>query len=189
MELRAQVLLHVVLDEPLDLVAGVFVLGEFHTAVFKLVFELWWAEQNDSSANRPERWEEEKMMKLLHRAAGLLTLPGCSGSGGGPQSWCEQIGTGPWARQRPSQTRPERCSCHHQRTLEKNKPEYVVLNTKVGSSPTQTFSSEAEILDADVEWAEVKHSPTTLASSSEMKFWSWSSSARITEDGPTCFLK
>lgn len=54
-ELRCGRLLHVVLDEPLDLVAGVFVLGEFHTAVFKFVFELWWAEQNDSSANRPER--------------------------------------------------------------------------------------------------------------------------------------
>lgn len=54
-EFRRGRLLHVVLDEPLDLVAGVFVLGVFHTAVFKLAFELGRAEQNNASANRPER--------------------------------------------------------------------------------------------------------------------------------------
>lgn len=42
---------HVVLDEPLDFVAGVFVLAVFHGAVFKLAAESWWAEQDNSPAN------------------------------------------------------------------------------------------------------------------------------------------
>lgn len=53
-------LLHVVLDESLDFVAGVFVLAVFHAAVFKLVFELWRAEQNDSSAKRAQRGERRR---------------------------------------------------------------------------------------------------------------------------------
>lgn len=53
-------LLHVVLDELLDFVAGVLVLGVFHAAVFKLVSELWRAEQNNSSANRPQRGEKRR---------------------------------------------------------------------------------------------------------------------------------
>lgn len=53
-------LLHVVLDELLDFVAGVLLLGVFHAAVFKLVFELWWAEQNNSSAKRPQRGEKRR---------------------------------------------------------------------------------------------------------------------------------
>lgn len=43
---------HVILDEPLDFVAGVFFLTVFHTTVFKLVLECWWTEQNNSSASR-----------------------------------------------------------------------------------------------------------------------------------------
>lgn len=53
-------LLHVVLDELLDFVAGVFVLCESHAAVFKLVSELRRAEQNDSSANRRQRGERSR---------------------------------------------------------------------------------------------------------------------------------
>lgn len=43
---------HVVLDESLDFVAGVFILTEFDRAVFKLVVELGWTEQNDSPVRR-----------------------------------------------------------------------------------------------------------------------------------------
>lgn len=43
---------HVVLDESLDFVAGVFILTEFDRAVFKLVVELGWTEQNDSPVSR-----------------------------------------------------------------------------------------------------------------------------------------
>lgn len=42
---------HVVLDELLDFAAGVFVLAEFDRAVFKLVVESWWAEEDDSPVN------------------------------------------------------------------------------------------------------------------------------------------
>lgn len=55
---------HVVLDEPLDFAAGEFVLCEFDGAVFKLVVKAWWAEQDNSSANKqrkgqfsPDRWD------------------------------------------------------------------------------------------------------------------------------------
>lgn len=63
--------------------------------------------------------KEDALMNLLHRSADLLTLFGCSGSGGGPQSWCEQNGIGPWARWPPSKTQPVRCSCRRQRILGK----------------------------------------------------------------------
>lgn len=43
---------HVVLDEPLDFVVGVFVLAVFHGAVLKLIVEPWWAEQDDTPAER-----------------------------------------------------------------------------------------------------------------------------------------
>ena len=46
---------HVVLNEPLDFVAGEFVLCEFDGAVFKLVAEAWWAEQDDSSVNQQRK--------------------------------------------------------------------------------------------------------------------------------------
>lgn len=39
---------HVVLDELLYFVAGIFVLAVFYGAVFELVVESWWAEQDDS---------------------------------------------------------------------------------------------------------------------------------------------
>lgn len=43
---------HIVLDEPLDFVAGVYVLAVFDGAVFELVAESWWAEQDDSPVNQ-----------------------------------------------------------------------------------------------------------------------------------------
>lgn len=46
---------HVVLDEPLDFVAGVFVLTELHRAVFKLVVESCWAKQDDSPVNQKKK--------------------------------------------------------------------------------------------------------------------------------------
>lgn len=49
---------HVILDEPLDFVAGVFILTVFHAAVFKLIFEHRWTEQDNSSANGGQRGEK-----------------------------------------------------------------------------------------------------------------------------------
>lgn len=46
---------HVVLDEPLDFVVGVFVLAVFHCAVFELVVESRWAEQDDSPVNQKRK--------------------------------------------------------------------------------------------------------------------------------------
>lgn len=57
-----QVHSHVILDEPLDFVAGVFVLAVFHAAVFKLVLEHRWTEQDDSSANGGQRGEKRDVL-------------------------------------------------------------------------------------------------------------------------------
>lgn len=43
---------HVVLDELLDFVAGVFVLAELDGAFFKFVVESWWTEQDNSSGKQ-----------------------------------------------------------------------------------------------------------------------------------------
>lgn len=43
---------HVVLDESLDFVAGEFIFTVCDRAVFKLVVESWWAEQDDCPTNQ-----------------------------------------------------------------------------------------------------------------------------------------
>lgn len=58
---------HVVLDEPLDLVAGVFVLAVSHRALFKLVAQSQRAEENDSAAEK-----QETSHRLLQQQQQLL---------------------------------------------------------------------------------------------------------------------
>lgn len=128
---------HVVLDEPLDFVAGVFVLAEFHRAVFELVVESWWAEQDDSPVNQKNNNKQTENVTSLgyfanicyhglgakeeqwlgQRQSELLTLRRCRGSGGDPQSWCGQNGSCLSGRWLPSGTLPVLCSYHQQRTL------------------------------------------------------------------------
>lgn len=57
---------HVVLDEPLDFVAGEFLLAEFNGAVFELVAESWWAEQDDSPVKRNRKCRYNLNQQQLH---------------------------------------------------------------------------------------------------------------------------
>lgn len=63
---------HVVLDELLDFAAGVFVLAEFDRAVFKLVVESWWAEEDDSPVN-----EHRKCHSSLSASRELVSRQEC----------------------------------------------------------------------------------------------------------------
>lgn len=65
--------LHVVLDELLDFIAGVFVLAVFDGAVLEFVVESCWAEQDDSPVNRQQKKWKRSFNKHLEESAELTS--------------------------------------------------------------------------------------------------------------------